>query len=452
MSTATGPNPTVDQARHRYDYYYESGMPLRPAPPRLQPDPAWAELSVLEAFKPTSVSERQSQLLALFIDHYWQGDRLMDAVAMKFREIGSARGRQLLDRALDHGIEALDDPPQELVDLFASLDNPPAWHDPREWERGRQLWIDCSLAGKVGMIIQDAIGTFVGAEVSSAVGATRRFVNAFLVRNVETVQWFYGATKPGFVNRFGPEFRDTVRVRLMHSQVRIGLRNSWGEAHFDFHGNPISTSLTMGAAVTFAMLPMLTDHNHGRTKSRAEMDAVMQYWSYIAYVFGVAPEIIPTTAEDGIMLADYAVSTAGGPTDWTAEMTGTAADNLAGIRGFAGVLARTAMAPVLGAVAYYSGDPLARALVATTAYRNVSLQPWKTLTGLAVHANVKSRMVWDRIPAAQFRLVNRAAFGDPWELVGVQLAKVLASRAGVKGTAYKHHDKTLHTPAGCPIH
>ena len=42
--------------------------------------PAWAALSVFDAFKPTSPSERQSQLLALFIDHYWQGDRLMDAV------------------------------------------------------------------------------------------------------------------------------------------------------------------------------------------------------------------------------------------------------------------------------------------------------------------------------------------------------------------------------------
>jgi ER-bound oxygenase mpaB/B'/Rubber oxygenase, catalytic domain len=452
MTATTEPNPTVGTRRHRYDYYYESGMALRPAPRRLQPDPAWVALSVFEAFKPTSVSERQSHLLALFVDHYWQGDRLMDAVAMKFREIGSARGRKLLDRALDHGIEALDDPPQELVDLFASLDNPPSWHDPQAWERGRRLWIDCSLAGKVGMLVQDGIGTFVGAEVSSAVGATRRFVNAFLVRNVETVQWFYGATKLGFVDRFAPEFKDTVRVRLMHSQVRIGLRNSWGDEHFDFHGNPISTSTTMGAAVTFAMLPMLTDHNHGRTKSQADMDAVMRYWSYIAYVFGVAPEIIPTTAEDGIMLADYMVSTAGGPTDWTAEMTGTAAGNLARTRGFAGVLARSAVAPVLGAVAYYSGDPLARALVATTAYRNVPLQPWKTLTGLAVHINVKSRMVLDRIPTAGLRLSNRAAFGDPWELVGVQLAKALATRAGTKSTAYKHHDETPNTRAGCPVH
>ncbi|MEO8815453.1 MAG: oxygenase MpaB family protein [Mycobacterium sp.] len=451
MTATTEAKTAVESGRHRYDYDYETGMPLRPAPPRLQPDPAWADLAVFDAFRPASLSERQARLLARFIDHYWQGDPLMDAVVRTFREISMARGRKLLDQALDHGIDSLTDPPQELVDLFASLDNPPDWHDPQVWERGRKLWIDCSLAGKVGMGVQDAIGTFVGAEVSSAVGATGRFVNKAIVRNLESAQWFFEATKPSFLDRFGDEFKNTVRVRLMHSQVRIGLRNSWGDEHFDFHGNPISTSTTMGAAVTFALLPILTDHNHGRTKSRADMDAAMLYWSYIAYVFGVAPEIIPTTAEDGIMLADYMTSTAGGPTNGTAKMTGAAADNLARVSGLTGVLIRAAVAPVIGAVAYYSGDLLARALVATTPYRDVPLQPWKTLTGLAVHANVKLLMAVDRIPGAQSRIARGAAYGDPFWLANVKLLTILARRAGIKGTLYKHHDQTPNTAAGCPV-
>jgi len=435
-----------------YDYYYRPGMALRPAPPRLKRDPAWADRAVFDDFRVATPTHRQRDLLALFIDHYWQGDPLMDAVVERFRAISVARGRRLLDQALDHGIDSLDDPPGELVDLFAALDNPPAWHDRQEWERGRQLWIDCSLAGKVGMGIQDAIGTFVGAEVSSATGATKRFVNAPLVRNLETAKWFHDATKPGFVDRYSPEFKDTVRVRLMHSQVRLGLRRSWGDEHFSVHGNPISTSTTMGAAVTFGLLPMLTDHNHGRRRSTADMDAVMRYWSYIAYVFGVTPEIIPTTAQDGIMLADYMISTAGGPTDWTAQMTQAAADNLAGIGGVPGRLARAAVAPAVGAVAYYSGDPLARALVSATPYRDVPIQPWKTLTGLAVHVNVKSRMILDRVPGATIRRVLRARHSDPMWALNVQMARMLARRGGITGTPYRHHDRTPDTPVGCPMH
>lgn len=434
---------------HAYDYYYREGMPLRPPPPRLRRDPAWSALSVFDAFRPSNPSPRQRGLLELFIDHYWQGDALMDAVVERFRMIGMKRGRQLLEQALDEGIESLADPPVELVELFASLDRAPRWHDPVIWERGRQLWIDCSLAGKIGMGIQDAIGTFVGEEVSSATGATKRFVNAPLVRNLETAKWFHAATKPGFLDRHSTEFKDTVRVRLMHSQVRLGLRRSWGDEHFARHGNPISTSTTLGAAVTFALLPMLTDHNHGRRASTADMDAVMRYWAYIAYVFGVAPEIIPTTAADGVLLADYMVATAGGPTAGTTVMTQAAADNLAGLPGTAGFLARAAVAPVLGAVAYYSGAPLARALVSATPYRDVPLQPWTTLTGLAVHAAVKYRMVLDKVPGAALRRSLRARHSDPWWALNVQIAQVLARRSGVGHTGYRHHDATAD---GCPGH
>lgn len=319
------------------------------------------------------------------------------------------------------------------------------------WERGRRLWIDCSLAGKVGMVIQDAIGTFVGAEVSSATGATKRFVNAPLVRNVETSKWFHDATKPGFIDRYSPEFKETVRVRLMHAQVRLGLRRSWGDEHFGHHGNPISTSTTMGAAVTFGLLPILTDHNYGRRRSTADLDAVMRYWSYIAFVFGVTPDIIPTTAEDGIMLADYMISTAGGPTAWTAQMTQAASDNLARIPGVAGVLTRAAIAPVVGVIAYYSGDPLARALASATPYRDVPIQPWKALTGLAVHAAVKCRVILDRVPGARVRRNLRARHSDPWWALNVGFASKLARRGGVTSTPYRHHDDTPDTPVRCPV-
>lgn len=436
--------------RHRNDCYHRPGDRLRPAPSRMTPDPAW-DTTVFDAFAPRKPDARQRQLLDLFIDHYWQGDELMDAVVLWMKDVGVSAGRRLLDAALDNGIDSLDDPPTPLVNLFSSLDNPPEWFDRDEWERGRQLWIDCSTAGKIGMVIEDFIGTFVGAEVSTATGVTGRFVNDFYVRNVETSKWFFDATKPEFIDRFSPEFKDTVRVRLMHAQVRLGLRRSLGDDHFETHGNPISTSTTMGAAVTFGLLPMLIDHNHGRSKTIRDMDLVMRYWSYIAYLFGAAPAIIPTTAADGILLADHMSRHAGGPTEWTAQMACAAESNLREISGIGGLVARAAVRPFAGAIAYYTTDGLARYLFAATDYRDIGLQPWKLLTQAAVHANVKLRMILDRVPGAEQRLVNRARHGDPYQLRGVKSAKILARRKGVAGTPYTHHDQTPSTPAGCPI-
>lgn len=452
--TLTDTPPSPESGAHPFDHYYKPGMALRPAPPRLQPDPKWEipRRRVSREWLADLPSPHETDLVKLMIDHFWQGDELMDAVVTRFREIGMAQGRELLDRALDDGIDSLDNPPAELVSLFASLDNPPSWHDPKVWEQGRRLWIDCSAAGKLGMGIQDAIGTFVGAEVASATGATGRFVNDPIRRNLETIKWFYGATLPGGMERYAPAFKDTVRVRLMHAQVRAGLRRSWGNEQYAEHGNPISTSTTMGAAVTFAMLPMVVDHNHGRKKTMAEMDAVMLYWSYIAYVFGVTPDIIPTNAVDGIAMADYMTHTAGGPNEWTAIMTNAAADELGRIPGVAGAIIRASVGPVIGVIAYYSGEPLARALVASTPYRDVHIQPWIALTGIAVHANVKFRMLTDHLPGARKRSEMRARNGDPLEGGQVKLAYKLAKRAGVLDTPYTQHDKTPDTPIGCPVH
>src|SRR5262245_60722018 len=102
-------------------------MLLRPAPPRWPFDPIWPHTrrQLLAPWMEFREVPRATAWTDLFVDHLWQGDELMDAVVARFRETGVAEGRALLDQALDHGIDAVDEPPTELVALFAQLDNPP---------------------------------------------------------------------------------------------------------------------------------------------------------------------------------------------------------------------------------------------------------------------------------------------------------------------------------------
>lgn len=103
-------------------------MPLRPAPERLHFEPIWTQSrrDTLTAWMDFQDVPRPTAWTDLFVDHLWQGDELMDAVVARFQQIGMTEGRALLDRALDFGIETLDDPPAELVVLFDQLDHPPA--------------------------------------------------------------------------------------------------------------------------------------------------------------------------------------------------------------------------------------------------------------------------------------------------------------------------------------
>jgi ER-bound oxygenase mpaB/B'/Rubber oxygenase, catalytic domain len=429
-----------------YDYYYREGMALRPAPETAKISPLWLTKPHIEQFSPWIPVRGclvQTPLTRLFDDHRWQGDELMDAVVLAFTRLGMARGRRMLNHALDHGIDAVTDAPPELVDLFRQLDNPPGWFDPGSWERGRRLWINASLAGKMTMMLSDAMGTFVGAEVSAATGQTRRFLADFRRRELETVTWFYNVTRPGGADRDSEVFKSIIQVRLMHAQARLALRRTWGDEHFARHGNPISNAMTMGAAVTFGLLPPLFDHAHGRRIAAADLDSIMLYWAYIAHLMGVADELIPRNARDGLQMAHHMILTAGGPTEWTDLTVKAASERIFSRNPLLRSLQVHAAAPAVGLISALTGKPLVRALLRASPLAELRLQPWQAIAERLVHFNVTLRRVGDRLPGAQRRMNARARHGDAWQRTGVAFVARLAARSGVSGTPYDHHDTSV---------
>ena len=339
--------------------------------------------------------------------------------------------------------------------LFESLDRKPEWLDHELWERGRVLWNNASLAGGIGMLVGDTFGTFVGDDVAYTVGETGRFVNDALRRNVETGAWFRAVTLKGALERFAEPFKDTVRVRLMHSQVRAGLRQRWGDnpeapqapdalgprGAYAAHGDPISSAWMMAAATTFALQPLLVDHAHGRRCSWADLEAVTMYWNHIAHVFGVADAIIPRNARAAVEIFDWSVAHAGGPSAWTDAQARAAIDR----PGLSGAITRALLAPALGLMAYYSGEQVTRALIGGTKLRAADLRLWTALGGAFVRGNVGFRRLADKLPGA----ARRAEARETAPVYRAQkLVERLAERRGLRGKPYDHHNATAGVASG----
>lgn len=446
------PHHSAASPSHPYDYYYRPGTPLRPPPPRAVVSELWdrpRKNNTVLGRRFTALPN-ETELIRLFADHMWQGDEPMDAVVDCFRRLSAGHGRKLLNHALDHGIDAVPDAPAELQALFEHLDNPPIPYQPERWEHGRQVWISSSFAGKFGMVVQDSFGTFVGTEVSSAVGATGRFVTNPNRRFFESNTWFRNVTYAGAMERFSPVFKDTVRVRLMHAQVRAGLRRSWGDEHFGQHGNPISSATMMGAAASFGLLPLIVDYIHGRRRPAQEFDAALYYWGYIAQIFGVADELIPRDVDAALDIMDYMAATAGGPTESTAVIADHATASFAERTPY-GVAKRALAAPVLGLAACYVGEPLVRALIRTTPLRDVPLGIWPQVTDALVRVNVLWCAAVDQLPGRHWRWRAKARHGDPFWRLLTEVARIGAARHGITSTPYDHHDATAETANGCPI-
>ncbi|MGW4341009.1 oxygenase MpaB family protein, partial [Rhodococcus koreensis] len=407
--------------RHPYDYFYRPGMELRPAPPRSVPSDDWFALrkrvfsdyiEVLEKPKPTPLTR-------LLDDHYWQGDELMDNVAVMGRRIGMANFRPMFNQALDEGIDKVKNPPAELVALFEQLDRVPEWLDRDAFERGRQFWVNGTMFGKIGGTLINQVFTTEGEAVSASVGATGRFQRDMDRRMVENLEVMASLARPDAADRFSHTFKTIVRVRLMHTMIRLGLRKKWGEENFAHSGHPISNTDLVTGSPAFGILNQLLDASFGWKVTMRDLDDVNMWWNYLAYLFGVEERILPRNGMESIELFNHILSTHGKASRWSkdlqdafAEFTielATSSDSKA-----TNLFMKKVYLPLYtGLAVEVSGEPLGFRTMAGMGYSEKQMRRQAAVARRLAHAAVPVMSLIDRRPGQQQRWAEYAAEGDP---------------------------------------
>jgi hypothetical protein len=433
---------------HRFDYYYEPGMQLRPAPPRIQPSPDWLPVRKRQLGHWRDLQEvpAPTPYIDMLADHFWQGDRHMDAVVALAHRIGARTVRTMLDTALDQGIETLHDAPAELIELFGQLDRKPSWFDEEIIERGRVVLGNASYYGKIAASLAEAVVTAHGAAVSSATGATGKLVRDAVRRQFESAEYFWKVTLPGGLDRQSEPFKTNVRVRLMHAQVRHGLRRRWGDEHFAHHGNPISNTDMASGAAAFGLAALLFDVGKGARYSLDDLDAAVMYWSYIGYVFGVSEEILPTGAEQAIELLDYVISVQGASTQWSSEISAALLDFLGLALVSHPLLRRNPVAQrlgiltVCGLIDHVVGDPLAARFLEQAPVDRRAVKITSHLIDIGASFGVPLSRFVDLRPGKVERRVRRVVRGDRYLGAAYASNRALARRRAVRAGRFDVHD------------
>ncbi len=252
-------------------------------------------------------------------DYFWQADEHMIGAVDAFERLGPEQGRALFEQALTQGIDTLEGPPQEFVELFAHLDQLPAQFDLVAAERGRMLAMSSTKAATT--IIQGwaFYETAMTGDISAATGATGRFADDGPRRFIETARVFAQFTLPDIFDRRSEAFQDVVRVRFMHAVVSRGLRRKWGDDLYLKFGEPIPVTSLLGFG-SGMLLGRLVDHAFGRKLTRRELDDLAEYSSYSGRLWG-APERLHSA--DGVELIkslNYVLARGGNPSPWRAEL------------------------------------------------------------------------------------------------------------------------------------
>ncbi|WP_189265098.1 oxygenase MpaB family protein [Streptomyces fuscichromogenes] len=384
----------------------------------------------------------------LLDDHLWEGDPLMDAVVGLFDTHGAPTVRKQFETALDHGIDAVDNPFPEVRELFAQLDRIPDWYDAEASERGRLRLAAVTAAGKFGAKAFGYFATAMEQHTSASVGSTGRIARQPARRLVETSQFFEEVTYHAALERRSPMFGTIVRVRLMHALVRRGLRKRWGAENFAEHGMPIPNTNMAGGSAWFATMPVLIDAAMGRPFKMRDLDDIAIHWGYILYLFGVHERIIPLTGMDSIRLADHHAACAGEPSPWRTEIVEGLIDPTVEFSGKGGPVVVGLFA---GSMTSLFGPADAATFFDGTKYSGVNRAAWASAYEAWARASAMAARAGDHVPAVRERRASSAAVGDPFLMKTGTLLRKFGADHGIETVPFTHHDQSTSGSSFAPI-
>lgn len=215
------------------------------------------------------------------------GDPIADAWAVRMSELGMQRARAMFDRALEEGIEAVDDAPPELVALIRDLEKIPEWLD---WERierfHRRMRVFHALTQEYAMRLAFMM-TYTNGYAGLPMIMTGALTGASAANRMkETTSTFRMACLPGALRRDGVAFKSAAKVRMMHALVRVSLLKSKDKWNYEVYGVPIPQVDQMGAALSLNFFAALGASFFKRPLNEHELDGI-EASRYVAYLLGM---------------------------------------------------------------------------------------------------------------------------------------------------------------------
>lgn len=246
---------------------------------------------------PFSLSDAEfAQLLQI-------GDPLADAAAAELAQLSPGVRESLLTSVLDHGITPGQEIPEGVRRWIEQMEEVPDWVD---WDRllnGSRAFL---RAGAVGLFALSCCVTpqfYCLANGNKALSYSGNLHKRAARRGRETSRFVIETCLANNLRRDGDGFKITMRVRLMHAQVRRALSAAgrWNQQELGVPINQVYMA-SMSALLCARWIDSLA--HLGLRFSPEEVDGMMQLWRYSSYLMGVQdPLVFETKAAADIFLA-----------------------------------------------------------------------------------------------------------------------------------------------------
>ena len=248
---------------------------------------------------PGAVQGSRAQKYAEFL---WRTDPLAEAVMDEFARMPESKWRAQLELALVKGIEAVLDAPEPLRALFRQLECAPIWVDRDRCNLGGSTFLRCRLGFvPLAMLALPIIYSWPAGNKPLALSG--QLVHRASQRLKDTARYVFAVCQPDGLSRFSEGFAMTVRVRLIHAQVRRLLLES-GQWRSETWGAPINQCHMAGTNLMFSVGVLEGLTRLGYRFERVEREALVHLWRYAGYLLGVEHELLIADEFEGHRLLD----------------------------------------------------------------------------------------------------------------------------------------------------
>lgn len=268
-----------------------------------------------EARSLLSESSFQEKLNRLF----QTGDAESDRLAKKLRD---PKIKSDFEIATKHGIDAVEDPCEELVAFMDHAVNIPNFFDRDLIELGAEVFLTrfnpltffaygWPCAGLQGASVGIAAAAWLTNQPKDAMTLMENIQRdevypRLVVRFLETFRWFSEVAQPGASQPYSSAFQASIRIRIIHSHIRNHMKVNaldwnytppigWDVAQL---GSPLSAAEGSIVVTTLATAILVAKRKLGLQISQREIDALFQFTSYLNYMQGVPEDLLFSNAHD----------------------------------------------------------------------------------------------------------------------------------------------------------
>ncbi len=236
---------------------------------------------------------RYPQQAANYLRHTLIGDPLLDDMPQELAGMSRSEVTQFIQAGMDQDVKAMRDAPKVLREFF--IDHPPAdppWLDYEAFKPGiRKFQRDSGLiiSGFAAGVLVDGFGTLISKSFVHTGRVFEHGVRRLRQNNRHFVDIFF----PGGLERQGDGWKLSVRIRLIHAQMRHLLNGSdaWDSEAW---GVPLHAAHLGYAAACFSARTIVHAESVGVRFTQEEKESICAIWRYAAHVMGI-PESITFT-------------------------------------------------------------------------------------------------------------------------------------------------------------